>query len=521
MVRFLVIITLFLFSTLHAEQDLRQAAIYYEAKEYQQAQEIYEALIQSKLDSWQKNVVNYNLGTVLLAEGKFEQAISALQQVQDENPLLLQRAKTNQAIAQYRLSKQITDDKLRIYSLRDALKNLEIAENARCALQKLEGFSNQLCKPSENQTRIHTAIKKELSLLEQHYDPSIADLIYSVQVAQVHLDFLEQKQLSPDLKAQYQQLFYNQANAWAPSWNALIPNSEYVKAIELMKSGSLLQSREILQKLEVDLKDRLQKIWASVSQKEAITRLISIYENILAQVPLQPIRVKGLLNEIKHIQDKGIVKKLDVIAKATAALDAYELQEAYIYLKVGLQELKRSVRDEAKTPKVILQNAIDDQINALSVNRHRLEIAHPKPDLIEIIVQEQKQVLITAKPFYQAAIEAQKAQFKSEGPLSVPWDELIPTFDKGYEAASAASEWIAKYPEQARDKQNEALKWWQQALTQINQPEKKEAPPKPEKPQPEEKLSMQKVKELLQEMEFDDEIPKTEHEFIKKVPKPW
>ena len=489
--------------------EMRQAAIYYEAGEYGEAQELYEGLLQSNLDPWEQNAVTYNLGTTLLAEGNLEQSISTLNSVKDTNPLILERLKANLAIAQYRLAQQSTDEKLRSYHLFDALKNLDIAENARCQLQKLK--SSDSCEPSKSQMRLRTAIKQALVLIEQSSEPSLADLVFRVQVALHNIEFLEKT--PSDLRGEYQELFYDQ---WQ-GWNAYFSDAEYIEAANLMRKGEFSQSQRMLQKLEEDLTQRLQKEWENLSRSERLQKLTSIYENILKQTPLQPLRVRGLLHQVQYLKDEDIANKLRVISQAITALDQYQIEEAQIYLEVGLQVLKRANQNQEKLPKVILQNAIEEQKHGISLNRHRLNALSLKPEIIDLISNEQKQVLAVAQLFPPAAIEEQKKQFKAEGPQRQPWDEVLPAFDKGYEAARLASEWIPAYPEQSLDKQHEALKWWQQALTQIDAPREKEKAPSETM---EEKLSIQKVKELLQEMEFDDEIPK-KNESMKRIPKPW
>lgn len=137
-----------------AEFTLSKAAAYFDAKAYAKAEDLYKGLLQEKLSSWQKDVVKYNLGSALLAEGQFDKALETFQNISLDlasSPLLQFRVKNNMAVAQLRkalmLLREIESQPVNlellyqqcIISLQKTLSAIEEAEKASCALSRLEG----------------------------------------------------------------------------------------------------------------------------------------------------------------------------------------------------------------------------------------------------------------------------------------------------------------------------------------------------------------------------------------------
>ncbi len=84
------------------EERARHASVYAAARQYSRAADIYNELLQEKLQPWQQQTVQFNLATLLLDQQRWEEAIKAFQEITiDENssPLLLRRYYYNLAIA--------------------------------------------------------------------------------------------------------------------------------------------------------------------------------------------------------------------------------------------------------------------------------------------------------------------------------------------------------------------------------------------------------------------------------------
>ena len=66
------------------EKEAQQAARYFEAKQYATALDLYESLLKKQLTPWEKSVVLYNIGCVLFAQGKLEEAVDQWFAIPDE-----------------------------------------------------------------------------------------------------------------------------------------------------------------------------------------------------------------------------------------------------------------------------------------------------------------------------------------------------------------------------------------------------------------------------------------------------
>lgn len=145
--KLLLILVLF-HSTLNAQEEMQLAHAYFESENYPQAKRTYEWLLEENMPEWQQDILKYNIGTTLLAQGEWEEAIPYFQLVVDTSlPLLKQRATANLAVG--RLMQLQTElhalsanspVSIQLFLLfRQALLEMENAHQAWCELGALEG----------------------------------------------------------------------------------------------------------------------------------------------------------------------------------------------------------------------------------------------------------------------------------------------------------------------------------------------------------------------------------------------
>lgn len=159
------LLLLFFASPLLAQEDV--AARYFEAKEYAKALDQYEGLLKQPLTPWQRSVVSYNIGRVLLASGHYEEAIQQWLSIplgRDPFPLLKRRIDTNIAVAKLMqveaMKLQTTPDfEKAAFLLHEALAYTERAAKQECALQKIEGAST--CKPPKDLEVLKSKIQEQ------------------------------------------------------------------------------------------------------------------------------------------------------------------------------------------------------------------------------------------------------------------------------------------------------------------------------------------------------------------------
>lgn len=159
-------------------QDLDRASLYFDAQNYVHAAAEYNAIYTDALPAWDRGVLLYNIGTALLADGKYKMAISKYQEatlLDINHPLYRRNLTFNQALAflmeahamhqdlkeNPKASLENYADTLMLY--RHTLKAVEGASKADCLLQLAEGAKG--CTPSVIITGLRDEAKRQNSQL--------------------------------------------------------------------------------------------------------------------------------------------------------------------------------------------------------------------------------------------------------------------------------------------------------------------------------------------------------------------
>jgi len=466
----LLIISLFFVlcgSSLHAN-DFIDAQNYYEAKEYSQAESLYNKLLQSANTPWEHDVILYNLGTALLAKENLDKAVETFQSIslsKESSPLLIQRLKTNVAIARFKQAEFIVKDikpdlpnvgddyAKAIYLYRDSLHKLREADEAECQLQLLEGET--VCK--------RVVGRKDLKLAAES---KLADLLKA---------YTEYQQKNP---------------------------------LEAMKIGKTTSTRQLLQRID-------QSYQALLAQQPPLASALTILSQDIDQM------INVLLGESQNSAD-ALKESSFYLNISIKYLNASGDALSRLNLEAAYQVIKRLVRPEEQSPKNILTGAIDDQKYALSITRIVQQLQEQNLAANILITEAQKDTLKVAFPYLKTVLELQQQKFKSEGCQKKPWDETMPLFDAGYRAAATAVSLLPQKKVEAIKQQEGALKYWEQALKKME--EKKSGDSKDQKEQDQQQSSresLQRTLQLLQEMQNDDQIQKRATTPLKEVQRPW
>lgn len=135
-------------TALQAQDPTQLARAYFEAGDYPQAQREYEWLLDDSMPQWQQEILQYNIGTALLAQGEWEKAMPLLQGIANTSlPVLKPRAAANLAVARLmQLQAQLqtlpkgSPVSIQLFLLfRQALFEVERAHTTWCELETLEG----------------------------------------------------------------------------------------------------------------------------------------------------------------------------------------------------------------------------------------------------------------------------------------------------------------------------------------------------------------------------------------------
>jgi von Willebrand factor type A domain len=154
--------------------ELEEAAVYYQAKDFARAEIIYEALLQEPLSPWERSVVHYNLATAEIAQGRPAKGLVLLDTV-TPYPAIERNLSKNKAVALFRIAKKIPT----IEHYQEALEAIEHAKLANnSGLQKLEAAA----KVSLALLLQQQPPKTPLEQLERTYQRTLANKILFPQL---------------------------------------------------------------------------------------------------------------------------------------------------------------------------------------------------------------------------------------------------------------------------------------------------------------------------------------------------
>lgn len=582
------LIGLMLSGTLLAqEKEASKAAAYFEAKDYAKAIDLYEVLLKQPLTPWQKSVLQYNRGNVLFAEGNFLGAIAEWRAIpinKDSFPLLTRRIYTNLAAAKLKQARQLTFDQTNAFErgnfyLQEALTYARMAKAEECRLQKVEGAST--CIPEKDLTLLYAAIKSQYAkgaVLWQRFEEVYATpsqrlflLLGSISLLLQRLHFLSSQKQDT---ASYRSLFADEGRRWLPIWQSTekeIPKlrdksselqslfseakSHYEESLSDLEKQAYSDSLEQLNQAFNQLMALANKIGLNEPIAQGTRRLLSSYQLAFIEEPLQELAIAELLTEQQSLLDtlrasldaeqikafdeanKDLSLSLDALKRSLSFTGRFYFTEARYRLTKILRPAKRG---SELTPLEILANALDEQHQAIVLNRlaERMEGSEqPDETMIEHIAKAQKAAVNSATPFLEAVYLQQVSDFRQPGSLEErcqahPWDEVLPLFEQGYRAASDAAG--GTHP--SLQLQEEAMHNWNKALGLLKKPKSAfkgtcqksgggggASPEKgSEKTAPEEKpaVPMNQVLHNIQQMDEEDRKPQ-KAPLPPKGEKPW
>lgn len=213
-------------------KGMQQAAALFEAKQYRQAEELYQNILQEPLATWQRAIALSNLGYALLADQKWEEAINTFKIVPLEHnlsTLTIDRVTRGIALTHLYEALATKESSKRIDLLRQALVELNQAVETHCALEKAEGqtpcipdktlntyiaaahYELALALQREEQEKLaHLSLREGLSLLKQ-----------GVEYLASQLKLIEYQQLENPLKERYISVNAKDGKSLVASWSIL------------------------------------------------------------------------------------------------------------------------------------------------------------------------------------------------------------------------------------------------------------------------------------------------------------
>lgn len=473
--------------------EIYKARSYADAKMYDQARSLYEGLLLMPLSEQQKAALQYNIGTLYLEEGLWDQAIRLLNEIASKKNLqsfLYRKIDTNLTIAQYEKGLQMgkKDPAEALKQLHEALKTSKKLPDKE--LQKLKmAIKGKILK-------LHEESDGEKALKENGID-QIQKLYNGVSDALEALHFLEDQEMSNQLKADYASLFAEQQKQWMPLWEKSQAVPQFAKAMDTYKEfitntsnvqiSKAIRSGESIQATLSSIMDLMSK---DSLMQEKLRQLLNGFQRLLAKKnwrnkpwkPLQELfdvvkKVEGLNTisfEINRSQLE-LTQAIDFFQKGNFPLAQLFAQDAAQWIKIA------STKTEPITGKNLLQAMIQQVEYLIEVGRRLLENKSDKEITIllqPLLLNGQKALKpledLLYATFYQEQVEAYSKQGLCQ---AIPWGEALPLIDMGNHAVDSAEVILTNAEKnmnldlsQLSLLQKSAIVLWQKALTEINHP---------------------------------------------------
>lgn len=533
-----------------AEQDLLhvgyRAEALFAAKDYAAADQIYQNLFQLPLPDWQKSRIQYNLGTIRLAQQKWDEALQEFRKISIHtlsSPYLLLNLLTNLALAEWQQAESLTtaeDLDWAIYLLERSLYDLNQARDFACKIQE----AAEELTPCQALRQLHV-LKEQLILRLRQAQQKQRDQLIKQAPGQVVISVLKEglehfllslKFLSSqtkELKAENFTYLFNLGETFNPLWEQMQQQEmdasqkqafteaqkSYTEALQALKEEQFSQAVKALkQSIEA-----LTELSTADSFATQLNLLVLHSQLLLTTEVLSSYQLQALLERQKKItpskENAEILKQSTLtLNQAITSLKEEQYPFARFYLAVStflLQQLVVSHKT-LSTAEKILEQALKEARQALQLSRlANLAQANTNQEILYWIDYFQKQTLKIAEPFISHVLDEEKELYQNiSQPVTrsrcqrKPWDQVIPLFEQGEQMAKQLQS-LLKMPLDLSTlsfQQEQMVMKWQLALNLLRQApqEQTENTSAEQQSTAPREADIQEVFQTLQEMELED-----------------
>lgn len=556
------------------ETDLIQAVRLLQAGNYPAAEKQLKGLRANARDPMEAHAAAYDLSLALFMEQDYNASMNLLQELLQRPDLLPVRLRRDvQSMLAYvmtaKAEKELSGKSGQTFAIeyvRTARQMLEEAVNSDCELQKKLGA--EACRTRGYLDALERWLNSVQAEALDHFSKlfvspnSVLEGAWKIQLfllsARRHLKLFEDvRKEQPDLTEAYLKTYLIQLNEIRPlfSKTAELSESSDKEQVQQMNDslGALMDALsdhewEKASSAFANLTALYDRWMSSILNDSSTAQLLiharSWYEESMRGPKLHPASLEAVLSNFNRIPEEKLSIPLAAAKEQTAqALEALELgknREARAWIESAKFILTQAVlRTQIKghpTPAFILQAGIVAQRQAAQITRLWIgRFQEIPPPIARVLSQVQQQVLENMKPFLSSVYELQGVNYRgTEKKKGVcqhrPWDAILPTFHKGWEAAAG------KFGEKwgvLLQNQEEAISSWEQAAQLLALPFPEEQAGCYNKPPDDQgggggaegengsaPKNIPDVLRQLQLMEMDDKLEK-KHNVIRKEGKPW
>ena len=494
----------------------QEAEALWEARDYGAASSLYEQLLQRSLSPWQQVRILYNLGTIRIAQHEATDALDFFQKIVPTDLSLPQFGRDlmlNKGIAYLQYSQTLaiasaspSQDQQGLF-IEQSLQNFDEAQILDCQVQQMEQeVSSSSCHPhaltdqwaKTARLLLHaTHQQRRQNWMEQASTEMLASFLHNkLQGVINRINSFQNQDQPANTKASLIHYFQHQAESFIPVWNSMQQKeftlsqktsfdqamNVYLNALQaLSQQNSLSALKGLNQAIEA-----LEPL--TFKENIALQQAALNYNILLLQDPIPLSELQNLLAQFDQLEvDKDQTQSLEQIKenlqKSLKELEAKHALQARFFLLAGYSAIGPLLIAKETTSTRILNRALEQANRALQLflSAELMSDESSNHSSIQSILKNQQQAVLTfAAPFIPTVLDEQNARFRepkspSSGCQQSPWDQVIPLFDQGLQAARRADKQLntpSYKPQDIVANQKLTIKNWQQALTLLLHPPK-------------------------------------------------
>lgn len=494
------------------DQISLQAQALWEARDYEGAEALYEQLLTRKLPPWQQARLEYNLGSIKLAQHQMTESIGRFQKISSDRlslPRFSRDLFLNQGIAYLQFVQaqpsQSAYNSEQILYLRNGLKALEKAQDLGCRVQQMEQEREaSACSPQHMIDGWIKATLFKLDAVHQQMAQKWSETA-SIESLATFLSILLQQMIAEvkglqDVNKTASSIeslipyYQRQTESLSPIWDALKKKkfSKTQLASFDQAADAYLKALKAFQKKDIpaalsDLAHSSEKLGPLSYDDHIDLRLAHLnYDILLLQPSLTAIDIQSVQWEVDQLkEEKNQSQALEAVKEylklGLQALKDQDSLKARFFLLAGFGELDSLLPAKEISSLAALQQALDQANRSLQLLL-LAQLIPQKSSLQEkrkqILSAAQQAVLTRADRFILAVLKDQASHYQeANGPNSgcqqSPWDQVIPLFDHGFLSAQGARELLeasSDNPQMIAAQQEQTLQDWQQALNLLMNP---------------------------------------------------
>ncbi len=471
----------------------QQASALAGAHDYTQASALYEQLAQFTLPTWQNARIQYNLGTLKLAQKQATEALKIFKTIQPFDlslPRFAQNLFLNEGIAyftQAQSSSHLPEQQLffieqSLQALKEAqaLNCQEISLKQACIPHPLVEYWLQTAHLQLEQTRQ----QQRQQWIKQTSAENLANVLFDNLKKWLHIAQSLQTNLNPSPLPYLEQ----QIQLLIPLWDALKQKESSSKEtieqafLSYSEISKTLKKQEMVSAIK-NAQASLDALLALAFSPSSLQQIALNYQILLLQDTLTFSKLNALRTDLETLKlDDSLAKHLPEIQKnlqtSLTYLKAKQEYAARFFLLASFSQFQFvwNTTKKEKTPVLILQQALEQAHYALQLSFLSILIPKDFKDqtaLQKVLQNQQQNVLQEVKPFLKAVLTEQKAHFQEAKCQRFPWEQVIPLFDKGYQAAQEADKELKHTPVRRQvliTYQQQTMQDWQKALDLLQHP---------------------------------------------------